>query len=430
MRVAVDSGPLSDTALSFERGNQDAARAYDVLAGRLSRFGAMAGDASMAEEFAAAYDDAARSCLGAVADLVDAFATCGRLTTATIANHGRAEARSVISGRCVYDGSASPSGYVAVLPCVPPSSLGGDLAGLPGWASWILDQVEGFVWPDADVDRLREAAACWRAASLQVTDLTWYCDSAARGFLAQRSPEVPIAVEVTERLSGHCRAVADQCAVLARACSDYADHVEEQRAAILDLVHDLIRDAVIIEGIGIVLGAVTVGTTAAAATALNAAKIAAAAPRFMRIIEVLRTLASTCAAPVRLAASALRDVRLELAVFRNARTTVASAYDAERLARVARLREIVHNLRLFNPRDLRGLSRDQVKELLAGWPVTASRRGEGLVYEDLANSGRHIRIMDGYPPGSRPDPITWGPYAQISQNGGKIKIPLEGNPTL
>ncbi len=38
--------------------------------------------------------------------------------------------------------------------------------------------------------------------------------------------------------------------------------------------------------------------------------------------------------------------------------------------------------------------------------------------------------MDGYPPGSRPDPITWGPYAQISQNGGKIKIPLEGNPTL
>ena len=123
----------------------------------------MAGDASLAEEFAAAYDDAARSCLAAVADLVDAFATCGRLTLASLANHGRAEARSVISGRTVYDGSACVAGYVAVLPCAPPSSLGGDLAGLPGWASWILDQVEGFVWPDADVDRLREAAACWRS---------------------------------------------------------------------------------------------------------------------------------------------------------------------------------------------------------------------------------------------------------------------------
>jgi hypothetical protein len=430
VRLLVDSVSLSETALAFELGNHDAAALHDALAGRLSHFGAMAGDASLAEEFAAAYDDGARSCLAAVADLVDAFATCGRVTTASIANHGRAEARSLVSGRTVYDGSVPASGFVAVLPCTPPSSLGGDLSGLPGWASWILDQVEGFVWPDADVDRLREAAACWRSASGQVSALSSHCDSAARGFLAQRSPEVPVAVVVTESLAGHCRSVADQCAVLAQACSTYADHVEEQRAAILDLVQDLLRDAVIIEGIGIVLGVVTAGTTAAAATALNAAKIAATAPRLLRILSALRALASTCAAPVRLATAALRDVRVEMAVFRNARTTVASAYDAERLARVARLREIVHNGWLFKPQDLRGLSRDQVKDLLSGWPVSASKRGEGLVYEDVANSGRHIRIMDGYPPGSRPDPITWGPYAQVSQHGDKFKIPLEGNPTL
>ena len=36
MRVLVDSVPLSDTALSFERGNQDAARLHHVLAGRLA----------------------------------------------------------------------------------------------------------------------------------------------------------------------------------------------------------------------------------------------------------------------------------------------------------------------------------------------------------------------------------------------------------
>lgn len=430
MRIAVESEGLTDTALSFERGNQDAAKAYDLLSGRLSRFGAMAGDASTAEEFAAAYDEGARSCLGAVADLVDAFATCGRLTLASLANHGRAEARSVISGRCVYEGAAPPSGYVAVLPCTPPSSLGGGMAGLPGWASWILDQIEGFVWPDADVDRLREAAACWRAASVQIADLTWHCDTAARGFLSQRSPEVPIALEVTEKLSGHCRSVSDQCAVLARACSDYADHVEEQRAAILDLVQDLIRDAVIIQGIGIVLGAVTVGTTAAAAAALNAAKIAAAAPRFLRIMEVLRTLASTCATPVRLASSALRDVRVELAVFRNARTTVASAYDAERLARVARLREIIHTQRLFNPQDLRGLSPEQVKDLVKSWEVGPSKSGEGMLYIDPLNRSRRIRVMDGYLEGNRPNPLTHGPYAVISQNNVRIKVPLEGNPTL
>lgn len=430
MRVLVDSVTLTDTALCFERGNQDAARFHEALCGRLAHFGAMAGDASVAEEFASAYDDAARSCLGAVADLVDAFSTCGRLTTASLANHGRAEARSVISGRVVYDGSAPPSGYVAVLPRTPPSSLGGDLSGLPDWASWILDQVEGFVWPDADVDRLREAAACWRAAAHQVADLSSYCDTAIRGFLTQRSTEVPIAVEVTETLAGHCHSVSDQCEVLARACSDYADHVEEQRAAILDLVQDLLRDAVIIQSIGIVLGAVTAGTTAAAAMALNAAKIAAAAPRFMRIIAALRTLASTCAAPMRLAFSALRDVRAELAVFRNARTTVASAYDAERLARVARLREIVHNPWLFNPQDVRGLSRQQVKDLVSGWHAGPSKHGEGLLYIDPMNRSRRIRIMDGYLEGNRPNPLTHGPYAVISQNNVRIKIPLEGNPTL
>jgi hypothetical protein len=430
VRLLVDSVSLTETALCFELGNHDAARLHDAVAGRLSHFGAMAGDASLAEEFASAYDDGARSCLGALADLVDAFATCGRLTTASIANHGRAEARSLISGRVVYDGSAAPPGFVAVLPCTPPSSLGGDLSGLPGWAGWILDQVEGFVWPDADVDRLREAAACWRSAAVQVADLSSHCDAAARGFLAQRSPEVPIAVEVTETLAGHCRSVGDQCDVLAQACSAYADHVEEQRAAILDLVHDLLRDAVIIEGIGIVLGVVTGGTTAAGAAALNAAKIAAAAPRLLRILSLLRTLASSCAAPVRLATSAVRGVRLELAAFRDVRTTVASAYDAERLARVARLREIVHNLRLLDPQDLRGLSPDQVARILKDWEVRGSTSGEGLVYKCPSNKGRQIRVMDGYPTGSRPDPITEGPYAVVSQGSDVFKIPLEGNPTL
>ena len=39
--------------------------------------------------------------------------------------------------------------------------------------------------------------------------------------------------------------------------------------------------------------------------------------------------------------------------------------------------------------------------------------------------------MDGYPPGTRPDPITEGPYAVVSQgNGPAIKIPLLGNPVL
>ena len=148
-------------------------------------------------------------------------------------------------------------------------------------------------------------------------------------------------------------------------------------------------------------------------------------------MSILRTLASACATPVRLASSVLRDVRVELAVFRNARTTVASAYDAERLARVARLREIIHNPRLFRPEDLRGLSKSDVEELCKGWPVRDSAKGEGIVRVDPVHHGRQVRIMDGYPPGTRADPITEGPYAVVSQNGhAPVKIPLQGNPVL
>ena len=429
--MLVDSAPLLDSEQSFAHGNQSAALVHRTLASRLASCGAMAGDASIAEEFAAAYDDAANACLAAVGDLVDAFSACGRLTEATLANHGRAENRSVISGRTVFTGTPCPAGYVAVLSCSLPSSLGGDLAGLPGWASWILDQVEGFVWPDADTGRLRAAATAWRSAGHQVADLADYCATADRAFALLDSPEVPVATEVTTQLAQRCVTVGDQCAALAEACDGYADHVEEQRAAILDLVHDLLRDAVIIEGIGLVLGAFTGGATAAGATALNAARIAEAAPRLLRIIDTLRNLAATCAAPIRLAATALADVRRELAVFRRVRITIASTYKAERVARVERLRGLIRDPRLFDPEELRGLSRAEVDSLCKGWPVRGSSNGEGIVRVDPVHKGRQIRIMDGYPPGTRPDPMTEGPYAVVSQNGmPPIKIPLLGNPVL
>ena len=235
---------------------------------------------------------------------------------------------------------------------------------------------------------------------------------------------------MTESLASRCRSVGDQCSILARACDDYADHVEEQRAAVLDVVHDLLRDAVIIEGIGIVLGAFTVGGTAEAALAINAARIAAAAPRLLRIVETLRMLASTCAAPMRLAAEALRDVRAELAVFRRVRITVASAYKAERVARVERLRGAPQQSpSAGSERSARFVPRLTFARCASRLDLKPVSDGDGVKYVDPVHEGRQIRVMDGYPPGSRPDPMTEGPYAVISQNGSQpVKVPLFRNP--
>jgi hypothetical protein len=88
--------------------------------------------------------------------------------------------------------------------------------------------------------------------------------------------------------------------------------------------------------------------------------------------------------------------------------------------------------REFDPQELRGLSMDDVRARIPDhWRAEPSAAGGGEVFIDTVNKGRQVRIMPGYPPGSRPDPVTWGPYAIVSQNGVKsIKIPLEGNPTL
>jgi uncharacterized protein YukE len=86
----------------------------------------------------------------------------------------------------------------------------------------------------------------------------------------------------------------------------------------------------------------------------------------------------------------------------------------------------------FNPQELKGLTPDEVKAKIPDdWTHDPSARGGGEVFRDPVNKGRQIRIMPGYPPGSRPDPLTWGPYAVASQNGQPpVKIPLAGNPTL
>ena len=86
----------------------------------------------------------------------------------------------------------------------------------------------------------------------------------------------------------------------------------------------------------------------------------------------------------------------------------------------------------FDPQELRGLSADEVRARIPDdWRQEPSTAGGGQKFIDPAHGGRQIRIMPGYPPGSREDPVSWGPYAVVSQNGVKgDKIPLEGNPTL
>ena len=85
----------------------------------------------------------------------------------------------------------------------------------------------------------------------------------------------------------------------------------------------------------------------------------------------------------------------------------------------------------FDPNTLKGLTGDDVRARIpSDWSSGPSTSGGGEVFTDPANAGRQVRIMPGYGAGTRPDPITAGPYAVVSQNGVTVKVPLFGNPTL
>lgn len=96
-----------------------------------------------------------------------------------------------------------------------------------------------------------------------------------------------------------------------------------------------------------------------------------------------------------------------------------------------RVRASIGNPTTFDPQSVKGMDPKDLADCIPNnWPSAPSRSGGGTVYSDPNNPGRQIRIMPGYPAGSRPDPVTHGPYAMISQNGTKTKVPLAGNPTL
>ena len=91
----------------------------------------------------------------------------------------------------------------------------------------------------------------------------------------------------------------------------------------------------------------------------------------------------------------------------------------------------IRDPRTFDPQVLRGMHPDDIERgIPADWNAMESRSGGGKVYEDPANYGRQVRTMPGYTAGNRPDPLTHGPYAEVSQQGRATKVPLAGNPTL
>ena len=285
MRITVECGGFTRAADACVTANQTSAVLTESLASRLAAGAGMAGDDATSSTFARAYDDGAQEAVAALTDLTHAFIGAGRLLGMTADNHARAEAAA--AGLAVHGysgGSIDDDAYVRIhrprrrrASVLEETSLGTVDA-------WILDQVEGFVWPSGDVDQLRASASAWRRAAASVAGLADHVDAAVALVEQQRSPEVPLAVDALTGLATLIGDTAWQVAHLATACEDYADAVEAARDRTRALLSEIAQ--MIVEGaaISVLVAGLSGGFGGGAAAAAAAARVRAQAPRFFALL--------------------------------------------------------------------------------------------------------------------------------------------------
>jgi hypothetical protein len=312
MRISVACGGFDDAADACRTANHIVALLSESLAGKLAGFAGMAGDDASSAEFAGSYDAAAAEAVDSLADLTHAFIGLGRLLSATGVNHASAEAAAAEKVLAYTGRGLTDDAFVRVALLPPPSSLGADEPSFGVVDRWILDQVEGFVWPGADVALLRDAAQAWRRAASGVAVLVDHVDVATRMIEHQRSPEVPAVLASLADVRSLVCEVAAELAALGAACDEYAVAVEDVHARTRALLAEIAKMVVEGAAISVIIGGLTGGLGGSATAAAAAARIRAQAPRFHALLIGLRTVAAAGAARLRAARDALRGLRARL----------------------------------------------------------------------------------------------------------------------
>lgn len=340
MRLTVSEQGYASAVESLVSGNELAAQAATRLAGRLRGYAGMAGDDSTATDFASSYDEAAAASVAALESTVGALGTLGRMVEASLANHAHADARSALPGwaRAVTGPPTVADRAVGVLLAEPPSSLGADSGGPDGPAGFVLDLLQDVFWPNADTDRVRDAAATWTTAGETVGLLSAHCDSALAALDGERSPEIPVAVAVLRDVRSQVEDLSTQLGALGAACSEYADHVDAKRSELRELLEDLVEELAIGAALALGLSFLSGGTAAGAAGSAGAARLAAASSKARGILDGLRVLTSGTALGTRPVLATAGETAGAMRRLRDARVVYMEASGASGASRpVARL---------------------------------------------------------------------------------------------
>jgi hypothetical protein len=216
-------------------------------------------------------------------------------------------------------------------------------------------------------------------------------------------------------------------------CEEYADQVEDTREAIEDIVKELLGWTIGTQIASHGLALFTFGGSEAVGQSFQATRIAIAAAKIRTVLSELTIWVSLRLGPLNMVksdaavvSSLVGRLNRPVALFAD----VSSPRARAAWTKLAKLSATVDDAKRFDPQMLRALPLASIHRVLRHWKRLPARAGEGIRLEAPGAYGRQIRLMPGYPEGVRPGRIHAGPYAVVSQNGHRFKIPLEGNPVL
>lgn len=330
MLTVIDTASYVGAAGLLVHANDGAADAAMALFDALDAVAASAGKTKGAAAWCDAYNEAATTVAGQLSRLIDAFGNCVRLLDVSGHNHARAEAAAAAYGLPSYAlpqrplRSAGVSGLLDV--------YGGDADRPHGW-ELIVSHLGGYIWPGADLPRLRGLAMAWHTAADRLRALEYYPSQAAAELELLSSAELPDAVDACQRLGKATLTLADDCDTLGASCSSFVHEVQAQRDPVRHAVIEFFAAIGISEIGGHLLAAVTGGLSELVAKAVEAGVFAGYGARITGLLSTLEDalpgLAPATAAGADDAwVAAMADAEPVLADIEASTSTLASEVDA------------------------------------------------------------------------------------------------------
>lgn len=192
----------------------------------------------------------------------------------------------------------------------------------PLWWGTISAYVEGHTWPNGHQDKLCAAADAWTGAGSILRDAASHIPAVVSLVQQQQSPEVPGAVTACEGLSRNMMTVADEFAVLGKACADYAGNIDEAHSKVLHELVTLGWQTGAIEGIAAVAAFSTFGGSEVAGQLVEAERLAVIGARIAGVLGAATDAATLSAAPTIPAVASFGQVVDELGPLLEARATL------------------------------------------------------------------------------------------------------------